>query len=62
MVIRQKSKSQKGVSRKENTSNFLKNENFLPPDTHMYTRAYQGVKNVRFSENLTCFVFLKHTF
>ena len=24
--------------------------------------AYQGVRNVRFSENLTCFVFLKHPF
>ena len=32
-----------------------KNEHFLPPDT------YQGV-NVRFSENLACFVFLKHLF
>ena len=26
------------------------------------TCAYQGVRNVRFSENLTCFVFLKHPF
>ena len=25
-------------------------------------RAYQGVRNVRFSENLACFVFLKHPF
>ena len=24
--------------------------------------AYQGVRNLRFSENLTCFVFLKHPF
>ena len=24
--------------------------------------AYQGVINVRFSENLACFVFLKHSF
>ena len=24
--------------------------------------GYQGVKNVRFSENLACFVFLKHSF
>ena len=24
--------------------------------------AYQGVRNVRFSENLACFVFLKHPF
>ena len=26
------------------------------------TCAYQGVRNVGFSENLACFVFLKHTF
>ena len=39
----------------ESTPNFPKNEHFLPPDTH-----YQEVSNVRFSENLTCFVFLKH--
>ena len=26
------------------------------------TCAYQGVRNVRFSENLACFVFLKHLF
>ena len=26
------------------------------------TCAYQGIRNVRFSENLTCFVFLKHPF
>ena len=26
------------------------------------TRAYQGVRNVRFSENLACFVFLKYPF
>ena len=25
-------------------------------------RVYQGVRNVRFSENLMCFVFLKHPF
>ena len=26
------------------------------------TCAYQGVRNVRFSDNLMCFVFLKHPF
>ena len=31
---------------------FRKNEHFLPPDTHTYV----------FSENLTCFVVLKHPF
>ena len=37
------------------------NKHFLPPDMQTYV-AYQGVKNVRFSENLTRFVFLKHPF
>ena len=27
-----------------------------------YIKAYQGVRNNRFSENLVCFVFLKHPF
>ena len=37
------------------------NKHFLPPDMQTYV-AYQGIKNVRFSENLTRFVFLKHPF
>ena len=37
-----------GVSRKQSTANFSKNE--------------MGVINVRFSENLACFVFLKQPF
>ena len=32
-VIRQKGKSQNGVSRKQGTPNFPKNEHFLLPDT-----------------------------
>ena len=43
-----------GVSRKQSTPDFPKNENFLPPDTHTYV--------VRFSGNLACCVFLKHSF
>ena len=35
-------------------SNFPKNEHFLPP--------YQRVRNVCFSKNLACLVFLKHPF
>ena len=34
-VIRQKGETQTGDSRKESTSNFPKNEHFLPPDTHV---------------------------
>ena len=33
-----------------------KNEPFLPPDMH--TRAYQGVRKIRFSENLAYIIFL----
>ena len=28
----------------------------------IFRKTYQGVRNVRFSENLACFVFLKHPF
>ena len=53
-----------GVSRKQGTANFTKNEHFLPPGKLTYVRmcAYHGIRNVRFLENLTCFVFLKHPF
>ena len=50
-VIRQKGESQKGVSRKQSTPNFQK--------TNI---AYQGVRNVCFSEILACFAFMKHPF
>ena len=49
-----------GVSRKQSTPDFPKNEHILPPDTPMC--AYQGLRYVRFSENLACFVFLKLPF
>ena len=60
-VIRQRVNLKTGVSRKQNTPNFLKNENFLLL-IRIHTCAYQGVRNVCFSENLLCFVFLKHSF
>ena len=49
------------VSRKQSRIKFLKNEYFLPL-IRTCTCAYQWVRNVRFSENLMCFVFLKHLF
>ena len=56
-VIRQKGVSQNGGNKKRKHAKFSpKNEHFLAPDTH--TCVYQGLRNVRFSENLTCFVFL----
>ena len=49
------------VSRKESTPNFPKNDYFLPTDSTP-TCAYQGVRKIRFLENLAWFVFLKHPF
>ena len=56
------------VTRKQSTPNFPENEHFLPRDMHTCVRVckfskkrlqhgcgYQGVRNVRFSENLACF-------
>ena len=50
-----------GVSRKESMPTFPKNEHIFPPDTHTYM-CVSGGKNVRFSENLASFAFLKHPF
>ena len=40
--------------------NFRKNDYLLPHDTHTYL-CVSGVTNVRFSDNLTCFVFIATT-
>ena len=53
LVIRQKCESQNGCFGKTN---------IFYPLIRTCACAYQGVKTVRFSENLTCFVFLKHPF
>ena len=63
VVIRQNGESQNGCFKKTKHVRF--SEHFLPPDMHTCTRTctYQGIINVRFfSENLACFVFLKHPF
>ena len=52
-VIRQKGESQNGCFKKTKHAKFSKKRTFLTP---WYAR------NVRFSENLACFVFLKHPF
>ena len=49
-----------GVSRKESTRNFPKNEHSFPPDRHTYVSGSK--KCCFFSENLACYVFLKHPF
>ena len=48
------------VTKKLSTSNLRKNEYSYPARmrTYVRTRAYQGVKNICFSEYLACFVFL----
>ena len=50
-----------GISRKQSAPNFPKDKYFLPPDTHTYL-CESGRGDVRFSENLARFVFLKHPF
>ena len=52
-VISQKRESQNRCYKKMKHAKFSpKKEHFLPPDTHTH-----GVRNVRFSENLVCFIF-----
>ena len=46
-VIRQKGESQDGGNKKTKQAKFSENRTFL-----------KGVRNIRFSENLACFVFL----
>ena len=56
-VIRQKGESQNGVSRKQSTSNFPKNEHFLPPDTHTYVCVSGGKKCSFFGKfDMLCFL------
>ena len=53
----------KRVSRKQSTPNFLKNEHFLPPDTHTYVCVSVGKKCLCVpGGTLACFVFLKYPF
>ena len=59
-VIRQKSKSQNGCFNKKKHAKFSEKRTFLTP---WYINVHiRGVRNIRFSENLACFVFLKHSF
>ena len=53
--IRQKCESQNGCFRKTKHAKFSETQTFLTP-------WYQRIRNVRFSENLASFAFLKHPF
>ena len=61
-VIGQRGESQNGDNKKANHAKFSEKRTFLTPwyarDTFSHVRAYHGVRNVCFSENLTCFAFL----
>ena len=61
-VMRQKGESQNGCFKKTKHVKFSEKRTFFTRWYAHDTSAYQGVKNVRFSEILTCFVFLKHPF
>ena len=54
----QKGESQNGGNKNTKHAKFSEKKNFFYPLIRTRTCAYQAVKNVRFSENLACFVFL----
>ena len=64
-VVRQKGESQNGCFKKTKYVKFSEKRTFLT-SWYAHLCVYQGrgrgVRNVRFSENLACFVFLKHPF
>ena len=60
-VIRQKGESENVCFKKTKHAKFSQKRTFLTHDTHMYM-CLSVVRNVCFSENLACFVFLKHPF
>ena len=57
-----KGRNSKWMFKENKARRISRKTNIPPPPPLMRTRtcAYQGVRNVRFSENLACFVFLKH--
>ena len=61
-VIRQKGESQNGCFKKDKARQNFRKTNISYPLTRTRTCAYQGVRNVCFSEILVCFAFLKHPF
>ena len=62
-VIRQKDESQNGCFKiQKKHVKFSEKKPFLTPLIRSRTCAYQGVRNVCFSENLAGSVFLKHPF
>ena len=56
-AIRDKGESQDVCYKNITKGTFPKNKHFLPPDTHKHA-CVSGIRNVHFSENLACFVFV----
>ena len=61
-VIWRKGESQSGGNKNTKHAKFSEKRTFFYPLARTRTCVYQGVKNVHFSGNLACFVFLKHPF
>ena len=57
-----KGRVSKRVFQENKARQIFRKTNISYPLIRTRTCAYQGVRNVPFSENLTCFVFLKHPF
>ena len=64
LYIKNKAKGRisKQVFQENEARQIFRKTNISYPLTGTFTCAYQVVRNVCFSENLTCFVFLKHPF
>ena len=52
----------KWVFQENKVRQIFQKTNLSYPLIRTHACAYQGVRNIRFSENLACFVFLKHPF
>ena len=57
-----KGRISKRVFQEKKARQIFRKTNIFYPLICTRTCTYQGVKNVRFSENLPCFLFLKHSF
>ena len=58
-VIRQKGESQNGCFQKTKARQIFRKTNISYPLIRTRASAYQGVRNIRFSENLACFCFFE---
>ena len=58
LAIRQKGESQNGCCKEKNKAHqIFRKDNIFQPLIRTRTSAYQGLRNVRFPENVACFIF-----